>query len=597
MPDAPYVGQRVSYGGVLCTIRYVGQVEGTAGSWLGVEWDDETRGKHDGSHKGVRYFSCLSRSATAASFVRPSRPADSPQSFIAALHDKYVAHGPPAEDGAAPELARQIVISGKVAEEKGFDKIRRKLAQVGDLKIVILDGLRVASAVGPDEGSVAETCPRIVHLDLSRNLLEGLGPVVEVCRELRNLQKLSINGNRFQNVLGDKALDQARDAFRGVTELALGQTLLSWDELCHIAVRCPSLAALAVGTNQLASLPAMDYGSLSSTLTSINLEYNDFAAMSDLGSLASLTTLRNLHLKGNSISVMTAPDATTPIFPESLKYLDVSYNNIEEWSFVDALATHFPGLTGLRLAHNPVYDAQRDADTKAASSSEESHMFTIARLAGLKSVNFTQVQHADRTNAEMFYLSRIARQLAAVPEGAAEHTVLAQHPRWAELCGVYGEPDVVRRSEVNPSFLEARLVTVGFHYQEAEAGTSKKMTTRIPKSFDIYAVKGIAGKVFGLPPLRVRLVWETGEWDPVARYDERDGEDSDEDDEDDDDMEASMVVETPPEDSEDNSKETSGRWVKREVELRDGPKQLGYCVDGQDVNIRVEVKPSPMAAS
>ena len=79
-----------------------------------------------------------------------------------------------------------------------------------------------------------------------------------------------------------------------------------------------------------------------------------------------------------------------------------------------------------------------------------------------------------------------------------------------------------------------------------------------------------------------------GEWDPVARYDERDGESSDEDDDDDD-----MVVETPPEDSEDYSKEKSGRWVKREVELRDGPKQLGYCVDGQDVNIRVEITQGP----
>ncbi|PWI74193.1 tubulin-specific chaperone [Purpureocillium lilacinum] len=587
MAESRHVGQRVSYSGALCTVRYVGRVEGTEGSWLGVEWDDATRGKHDGSHKGVRYFTCLSKSATAASFVRPTRPADSPQSFIAALHDKYVAHDPQGgEDGTALEQARQIIISGKVAEEKGFDKVRRKLAQVGELKIVILDGLRVASAVASDERSVAETCPSIVHLDLSRNLLERLGPVVEVCGELSNLQRLSINGNRFQHVLSDKSLDRAEAAFRGVTELALGETLLSWEELCYVAVRCPSLTTLAVGANQLCILPEVDFGSLTSTLTSINLEYNDFTAISDIGCLASLTALRNLHLKGNGIKVMTAANASTPIFPHSLKYLDVSYNSIEEWSFVDALATHFPGLTGLRLAHNPVYDAQREVDTKTASSSEESHMFTIARLAGLKSVNFTHIQHADRTNAEMFYLSRIARQLAAVPEGA-EHTVLAQHPRWAELCGLYGEPDVVRRSEVNPSFLEARLVTVGFHYQD-DAGTLRKRTTRIPRSFDIYAVKGIAGKLFGVPPLRVRLVWETGEWDPVARYDERDGESSDEDDDDDD-----MVVETPPGDSEDYSKETSGRWVKREVELRDGPKQLGYCVDGQDVNIRVEITQSP----
>lgn len=60
MPASPdfQVGQRLSYDGALCTIRYIGQVSGTTGNWLGVEWDDPSRGKHDGSHKEVRYFTC-----------------------------------------------------------------------------------------------------------------------------------------------------------------------------------------------------------------------------------------------------------------------------------------------------------------------------------------------------------------------------------------------------------------------------------------------------------------------------------------------------------------------------------------------------------
>lgn len=375
----------------------------------------------------------------------------------------------------------------------------------------------------------------------------------------------------------------------------MGETLLPWEELCLIATRCPSLATLAVGANQLTSLPAVPYASLVSTLTSINLEYNDFTAMSDLASLAELTALRNLHVKGCSISSMCAPGASMPVFPRALKYLDVSYNSIEEWSFVDALATHFPGLAGLRIAHNPVYSAQHDADTRAVASSEDSHMLTIARLAGLRSVNFTQVQPADRANAEMFYLSRIARELAAVPD-AAEHTVLARHPRWAELCALHGAPDVVRRDEVNPSFLEARLVTVAFCHRGGDGDAAAvKRTARIPRSFDIYAVRGIAGRLFGLSPLRVRLVWETGEWDPVARYDERAGDGSDGDDQgDDDDDDDDVPLEDPAGGDGDGgdvyAESKSGRWVKREVELRDGPKQLGYCVDGQDVAIRVEAR-------
>lgn len=54
-----YVGTRRSYDGNACTVRYVGEVQGTSGTWLGVEWDDPRRGKHTGEYNGVRYFQCL----------------------------------------------------------------------------------------------------------------------------------------------------------------------------------------------------------------------------------------------------------------------------------------------------------------------------------------------------------------------------------------------------------------------------------------------------------------------------------------------------------------------------------------------------------
>ncbi|KAG5981538.1 hypothetical protein E4U55_002842 [Claviceps digitariae] len=588
----PRLGQRVSYAGALCTVRYTGPVAGTTGSWLGVEWDDGTRGKHDGSHKGVRYFTCLSKSPTAASFVRPSRPRDHPQGFLSALREKYLG----GDDQSSQEKnGPQIRISGtKVAEEVGFDKIWKRLAQVEDLRTVIVDGLRVAVAKTEAEESIAASCPSIVHLDLSRNLFETIGPVVDICSELRGLRKLSIDGNRFGHLLRDESLNRMRDAFADVTELSLQETLLTWEELCAVAARCPSLVTFNAGSNQLTSLPLVDYAHLPSTLTSLNLEFNDFTALSDLSSLTSLTSLRNLHLKGNNMAAISSPEpneaATAPVFPPSVQYLDLSYNEVATWSFVDALAIHFPGLTGLRLSHNPVYDAVSDDDKGASSSSssEESHMITIGRLANLKNLNFAAVKTADRSNAEMFYLSRIAKQLATVPE-SAESTILAQHPRYAQLCHLYGEPDVIRRNEINPSFLEARLVTVVFHSPGKE-GADADTSRRIPKSFDIYAVRGIAGTLFGMSPLKLQLIWETGEWDPVAGYEDGDGdgESSGEEEQQQQQRDGKLSSHAGGDGDERDGGGKSGRWVKREVVLRDGPKQLGYCVDGLDVRIRVE---------
>jgi DNA-directed RNA polymerase subunit H (RpoH/RPB5) len=189
MSNSPYVGQRLSYDGALCTVRYIGEVAGTTGLWLGVEWDDHTRGKHDGSHKGHRYFTTTSRSALAASFIRPTRRPDNPQSFLSALREKYA---PNADGENANHPDRQIVTFGtKVAQEMGFDKLRRQLAKLEDLKIVILDSMKIAGIL-EEEGKIRQTCPRIMQLDLSRNLLEKAGDVVNICRELGALTKLSL---------------------------------------------------------------------------------------------------------------------------------------------------------------------------------------------------------------------------------------------------------------------------------------------------------------------------------------------------------------------------------------------------------------------
>lgn len=52
----PSPGDRISVNGAYGTVLYVGSVQGTKGTWLGVDWDDVTRGKHDGSKDRVKYF-------------------------------------------------------------------------------------------------------------------------------------------------------------------------------------------------------------------------------------------------------------------------------------------------------------------------------------------------------------------------------------------------------------------------------------------------------------------------------------------------------------------------------------------------------------
>ncbi len=87
MPALPAVGTRVLVepDGDIATVRFCGDVAGTDGAWVGVEFDALGRGKHDGTHEGVRYFACA---PGVGAFVRPHklRP---PTTLLQALRTKY----------------------------------------------------------------------------------------------------------------------------------------------------------------------------------------------------------------------------------------------------------------------------------------------------------------------------------------------------------------------------------------------------------------------------------------------------------------------------------------------------------------------------
>jgi len=133
-------------------------------------------------------FIGLSSSPTAASFVAIARKADSVQTFVKAVREKYATdttHLP-----LAFALDKAIEISGKTVEEVGFEKIKKQQSQLHELKIVLVDGYRINRATSNQ--AIKDVCPKIVDLDLSRNLFEGYSEIIKICRELDNLRSLRL---------------------------------------------------------------------------------------------------------------------------------------------------------------------------------------------------------------------------------------------------------------------------------------------------------------------------------------------------------------------------------------------------------------------
>lgn len=174
----PQPGDRVVLGAKhKATVLYVGLIEGQPGTWVGIEYDEAGKGKHDGSHGGKRYFTCL-HDATAGSFVRLNKfleVADFGRPLVAAARERYGMSGTPAaaagqpaagdDEGSspgtrdAPAEAEQLYVPTVnnrrlVVEVLAPDAATRRLSAAGSLAAVLAQQrissvVRVACCRGP----------------------------------------------------------------------------------------------------------------------------------------------------------------------------------------------------------------------------------------------------------------------------------------------------------------------------------------------------------------------------------------------------------------------------------------------------------------
>lgn len=194
----------------------------------------------------------------------------------------------------------------------------------------------------------------------------------------------------------------------------------------------------------------------------------------------------------------------------------------------------------------------------------------------------------------MYYLSLIGKELSATTE-EEEPATLATHPRYSELCELYVEPTIARAVVsdssgariIHPRSVAARLVRMAFHLPLGN-DNSISQVKEIPGSFDTYQVKALVSRLFGLPAFGFRLVWETDEWDPVEKEVGDEGVvEWDEDSEDEDRPDIGSGLET----ARDGDGLDKSRFVRREVELVDSTRDIGFLFQSEvgEVRIRVEV--------
>ncbi|XP_074118552.1 tubulin-specific chaperone E isoform X3 [Sminthopsis crassicaudata] len=466
------IGRRIDVNGELGTVRYFGNVPPVKGPWIGVEWDNPLRGKHDGSHEGTIYFKC--RHPTGGSFIRPNR-VNFGVDFLTAIKNRYGLENTKEEDGN-----EMIVIGNKPVETVGFDSIKKFQSQLNRLQEVSVWSSAVSCA--GNKGEIAQTCPNIRRIDLSKNLLSSWNEVISIAAQLKYLEVLNLSENKLKFLYDSPS---PSFTFSALKVLVLNRTGITWTEVLWHAKGWPVLEELYLASNDI-TISERPTDTLQ-TLKLLDLSNNQPIDGDQLFQIAYLPRLEQLILSDNRISALHFPDVglgcKTSMFP-SLQYLVINGNQISQWSSINEL-DKLQSLQSLSCTQNPLTGGSKEPQTI--------RQLIIAKIGQLKILNKCEILPEERRGAELDYRKAFGNEWKKAgghqdpDKNKPNNEFIIAHPRYQLLCLKYGAPEDGELKPQQPFMLKNQLL----------------------KSMTIQKVKGLLSRLLKVPGSELKLSYES----------------------------------------------------------------------------------------
>nr|XP_019708382.2 tubulin-folding cofactor E isoform X2 [Elaeis guineensis] len=511
------VGQRVHAMGNprrTGTVRYVGAVEGHAGAWVGVDWDDG-EGKHDGSVNGVRYFAAAGE--RSASFVR-SKNLSAGISFIEALHLRYRG------DSTKEEEDEMYILSTSKKRVSiqlvGKNKVQEKLKHFEELRGASVSYLGVSFVGSSDE--INALVPNLEELDLTGNLLSKWQDIGSLCDALPALGVLNLTNNFMEHHVEELPL------LKRIHTLVLNNCGMTWKEVEMLKESLTAVEELHLMANKLRtimpapSVPVTAFVQGFDNLRLLNLEDNCIDSWDEILKFSYLRSLEQLHLNKNKLKHIYYPanhpspgtlddnymqDTSCKPF-EKLQCLLLGHNEIEDLASIDSLNS-FPRLMDIRLSENPIVDLAHGGVPR---------FVLVARLAKAKILNGSEVSPRERKESEIRYV----RLVMAKMQSDDSEEVKQLHPRFAELKALHGIEDEKPSCGISgPQKMASGLLCVTLKCVGASIGEKQPLTKKIPPTTTVGKLKVLCESFFKLKGIRLRLfLQEEGSPLPVLLNDD-----------------------------------------------------------------------------
>ncbi|XP_076276691.1 tubulin-specific chaperone E-like isoform X1 [Lasioglossum baleicum] len=474
------IGSRIECDGYRGTLKYVGPVGSTKGQWLGVDWDDPTRGKHNGTYEGVEYFKA--RHPTSGSFIRPGKA----KFGISCPQAIKIRYGLINDELAGIDrdtlMSLQKEINAPFLEVVGFSKVNRKQSKFDQLKIIWLRDQYVSDAGNPAE--LEELCSNLEELDISRNLINNWRIVADICCQLHSLTRLNVSENYLPI---EEDMESLSTSFSMVEHLNMARMNYNWFDIQQCMCMFPSIQELSIAFNAVSIVqkPLEDDNLMK--ILRLTLEGNLISSWDDILKLGSLPRLEYLNLNLNKIDKIrfpsVEPTAKTSAFPV-LRQLHLSQNNISEWRSVSELE-NLNNLEELKFRENPILKDE---------NLETTRQLIIARLSKLKILNGTEIAHDERRGAEYDYLKlHLPKWMETENNSEKRKEFVIEHPRYPLLVAKYGISDI---PSAKPKVeMVSNVITVEFlcpGHPSQPRGIKRKLL----KDMEVQKVIGLAQRLF-----------------------------------------------------------------------------------------------------
>ncbi|CAG9821842.1 unnamed protein product [Phaedon cochleariae] len=467
------VGDRIECGGHFGTIKYIGPVDGHHGIWLGVDWDEQERGKHNGTINGKHYFD--TRYSTSGSFLRKEK-VKSGRCLIEAIKARYgfKESETTAKKNREEMMKFQQQINAPFLEFVGFEKVANKQREFRFLEVVNVRLENINSAGSPYE--LGQLFPNIREIDLSKNLLSSWNEIFTICSQFKRLYWLNVS----ENIL-ELPENLEKYTFPNISILVCGYMNLTWQDINKLSKIFPNVEELRVPFNNISDLSTpSDHNFIK--LKYLDLEGNDIKLWSEIEKLSVIKELDHLTIENIGLNEICFKENSIPINEfKNLRNLNISHNTIVEWRSIAEL-NKLEKLEHLRFTKNPILESENFATRE---------QIIIAKIKNLKSLSGRIILEEERRGAEYDYVKKYALIWLKLQTTEEKETFVLEHNRFLELIGKYGLPD---ESElvIQPNIINSSLINLNISYN------GQIITKKLPPSILIQKIVMMVQKLFKL---------------------------------------------------------------------------------------------------